>query len=571
MKWTKILFFGLLLFVINTPYGYSQAQSEASPALNRQIDSLKNLIYVSEQGISQIKLLLHLAALQLSSFPEESYQNSSEALKQSRQKKYPLGIAQSKQYVGLFFINQGNYAQAIENYIEAINIYQNIPDWHGLAQTYNQLGQAYHYSTQINEAFKSYQKALRIYQEQNNLAGQGETFGLIGHIFEKKSEYEKALDYQKKALKIYENLKNDTGIAQIFENIGSIHEDLANYKEAYIYFKKALSFNQKSNNQIAVIGNLNNLGDVFRKQHELDTALSYTLQSYQLALKLRHKYQTRSALKDIAKTYALMQDFEKAHHYLDSSYALYQDIFTEESALKIAQMQTLYKTQEQEKAIEILAQKNRFNTILSYFFIGGIITLLILGWIIFSQQRIKIQKNKEIIEQNQKIYETQHELTQAELQNAQLKEQQLVNELNARNKELTTRALHIIQKNEVLLELKEKLDHIQHQPNTQTPSEINQLQNLISYSFSLDKDWDDFKTIFEQVHQDFFSKLQEKYTDLTAGELKLCALLKLNLNSQDIATILGISQDSLRVTRYRLRKKLQLEKGVNLVNFMQGV
>ena len=558
-------------FLITITKIQAQIQRETSPVLTQQIDSLKNLIYVSEQSIPRIELLLSLSRLQLSSFPEESYQNSSEALQLSRQKNYTLGIARSKQYIGLFFFNQSNYVQAIEHYLESINLYQEIPSWQGLAETYNQIGQTYQYSTQIEQAFKSYQKALKIFQEQNDLAGQGETFGLIGHIFEKKSKYDKALDYQKKALNIYENLKDNTGIAQIFENIGSIYEDLANYKEAHTYFKKALDFNQKSDNQVAMIGNLNNLGDVFRKQNELDTALYYTFQSYQLSKQFNNTYQIRSSLKDIAKTYALMQDFQKAHHYLDSSYQLYQDIFTAESALKIAQMETLFKTQEQEKEIEILAQKNRFNTILSYVFIGGILILLVLGWIIFSQQRTKIRKNKEIIEQNQKIYETQHELAQVELQNAQLKEQQLVNELDARNKELTTRALHIIQKNEVLIELKEKLEHLQEGSHIQNSSEINQVQNLISYSFSLDKDWDDFKTIFEQVHHDFFSHLQEKFSDLTAGELKLCALLKLNLSSQDMATILGISQDSLRVTRYRLRKKLQLEKGANLVSFMQGV
>ncbi|MDX2305463.1 MAG: tetratricopeptide repeat protein [Microscillaceae bacterium] len=569
MKWIVCILLGFIIFGVNCKV-YAQNQAHIPHDLSIRIDSLENLIYVTEKGISQIDLLNQLAELRLNSSPELAFKNSLDALKESRKRNYLLGIARSCQNIGLYFFNQGNYPQSIKYYLNAIRIYQSNFDWQGLAKTYNLLGRAFYYSTRINDAFDNYQKSLKIYQEQKNLPGQAETYGYIGHVFEKKSDYKQALAYQNKALKIYQNLRDESGVALIYENIGSVYEDLADYEKAHAYFLKSYQYNKKNNNLTAMINDYNNLGDVFRKRNDFKQALVYTFQSYELGKKLKNKYQTRSALKDLAKTYALMEDYTLAHQYLDASYELYQEIYTEESALKIAQMQTFYETQEKEKEIEILAQKNLFNTILTYFFVSGIAILLILGWIIFAQQRIKIRKNRELIERNQKIYETEHELTQVELQNAQLKEQQLVLELESRNKELTTRALHIIQKNEVLLDLKDKLDQIQNNSQSHL-KEIHQLQNLISYSFALDKDWDDFKKIFEQVHKDFFNKLQEKVPDLTSGELKLCALFKLNLNSQDMATILGISQDSLRVTRYRLRKKLQLEKGANLVNFMMSV
>ncbi|MEO1652492.1 MAG: helix-turn-helix transcriptional regulator, partial [Bacteroidota bacterium] len=98
-----------------------------------------------------------------------------------------------------------------------------------------------------------------------------------------------------------------------------------------------------------------------------------------------------------------------------------------------------------------------------------------------------------------------------------------------------------------------------------------QMLSSIDYNFSLDKDWQDFQKIYEQVHQDFFDSLQRQFPDLTAGEIRLCALMRLNLNSQDIAAVLGISSDSLRTTRYRLRKKMNLPKGRNLASHIMSL
>ncbi|NJL13914.1 MAG: hypothetical protein HC913_13525 [Microscillaceae bacterium] len=116
--------------------------------------------------------------------------------------------------------------------------------------------------------------------------------------------------------------------------------------------------------------------------------------------------------------------------------------------------------------------------------------------------------------------------------------------------------------------MKQKIQHLRHATSKALPGELNNLLHLINYSFNQDKDWEHFKQMFEQVHQDFFDRLQTQYPELTAGEIRLCALIRLHLNSQDMATILGIGQDSLRVTRYRLRKKLHLPKGSNLTRFI---
>jgi DNA-binding CsgD family transcriptional regulator len=80
--------------------------------------------------------------------------------------------------------------------------------------------------------------------------------------------------------------------------------------------------------------------------------------------------------------------------------------------------------------------------------------------------------------------------------------------------------------------------------------------------------WLEFKLRFEEINENFYISLKEKYPTLTSTELKLCSFLKLNFNTKDIASLMGISSESVKVSRYRLRKKFKLTRDVNLVAFI---
>jgi len=90
---------------------------------------------------------------------------------------------------------------------------------------------------------------------------------------------------------------------------------------------------------------------------------------------------------------------------------------------------------------------------------------------------------------------------------------------------------------------------------------------MITDSFRIDQDWENFKLMFDEVHPNFFVVLKERYPDLGNAELKLSALLRLNMNLKESSKVLGISPDSVKTARYRLRKKLNLEHDHNLVDF----
>jgi len=200
-----------------------------------------------------------------------------------------------------------------------------------------------------------------------------------------------------------------------------------------------------------------------------------------------------------------------------------------------------------------------------------VVLLVVLGWVTFSRQRLKIKNEQILSERNRHIYETQKELMQVELANRQLQEDRLMEELEIKKKGLTSYTLHIIQKNQSLEDLRNKLEILIKDDKRDQKKQLQQLIQQINQNFNHDQYWNEFRETVEQIHQPFFDSLKKHSEDLTGNDLRMLSLIKLNMASKDMAILLGISQDSLRVSRYRLKKKLNLDQGASLTGFVQSL
>ena len=202
----------------------------------------------------------------------------------------------------------------------------------------------------------------------------------------------------------------------------------------------------------------------------------------------------------------------------------------------------------------------------------SIAALLAIGALLLYQQRVKMRKNQELLEKTRQLHETRQALVGLQLHNSQLQAKQLEEELEFSNKSLTTHTLNLIQKNGIMEEIRETISEVLKAPRKDENAPVyGRLIKLIDYNFNLDKNWDAFKVYFEQVHKGFFVKLKEKHPELSNGELKMAALVRLNMNLKETATVMGISPDSVKTSRYRLRKKLQLEEEQNMTDYLMTV
>ena len=104
--------------------------------------------------------------------------------------------------------------------------------------------------------------------------------------------------------------------------------------------------------------------------------------------------------------------------------------------------------------------------------------------------------------------------------------------------------------------------------SVETKQSLERIVKEIDTTLRLQEDWDQFEYHFDKVHRDFLTRLRADYPVLSPNEQKICAFLRLNLNTKDIANLLHISLRGVEVARYRLRKKLDLEAGQNLSKFI---
>jgi DNA-binding CsgD family transcriptional regulator len=175
-------------------------------------------------------------------------------------------------------------------------------------------------------------------------------------------------------------------------------------------------------------------------------------------------------------------------------------------------------------------------------------------------------------EQKEMAYQHQLELEKSEKEFIRLSNEKLETEIEHKNAELAGATMNLVQKKEFILKLKAELQHLQKAAKVGDDNpELKKLLKVLSEEEKLDEEWEHFSRHFNSVHGDFLTVLKNKFPSLKPHEMRLCAYLRLNLSSKEIAPLMSISVRGVEISRYRLRKKLALSTEANLTEFLMGL
>lgn len=182
------------------------------------------------------------------------------------------------------------------------------------------------------------------------------------------------------------------------------------------------------------------------------------------------------------------------------------------------------------------------------------------------------RKEKEMFEKEEKYL---LEKKEKEKEIIALKNQKLQYELRHKSQDLASSTMNLIRKNEILMDINNNLGKIQDEisgiePAQNSAKRIRRMQDDIRKNIEHDNNWKKFQENFDMVYENYLKRLSEQYPALTVSDKKLCAYLKMDLSSKDIAPLLNMSYRSVEMSRYRLRKKLNLERDINLTDFLQN-
>ena len=597
-KPTTILF----LFVLCTYATSAQQLSE--------VDSLEQALNTATNNTERIDILLQLSKKYRYVDLDKNLQYAQQAKDLAITMHDTASLVQSMNDIGTVYEFQGELDSALSLYNEALTISEKVSDDRATAVSLLHIGGVYKKKSYYTLALEYFLESLKLCEVLGLQQGIAANLGNVGLVYIELSEYEKALEHSFKALQLSEKLEDKYLMSIQLNNIGLIYGTQKKFDESLEYHFKSYELKQAINNRQGMAYSLNNIGKVYLLQKKFDDAILYlnqslmvnqgldedlltityenlsntylgknelkkaeefAVKSLQLSREIGSKLGEKEGLATLSRIYASRGNYQKAYTYEQQMSAVKDSIFNAEKSRQIAEMQTLYETEKKEKELALQAQQiallerdRKIETLQRNILLTSLILIALLAFLVYKYQRMRFRKNQQLLK-------TQQTLTLVELENVKLKEQELRQELEYKNKELTSYTINFIQKNELMEELKESISQLKESSDAAVSKKLNSLNRLVDSSFNIDKDWEDFRLHFEQVHQDFFKLLKERCPELSSGELKLCALIKLNMNMKEAAAILGISPESVKTARYRLRKKFELSREESLVDYILNI
>jgi len=569
----------------------------------KDIDSLKQKSITGEIEITEkIDLWNQIAKYYRNIDLDSSSYYAEKAKYLSTEIGYKKGIAVSTFRLAQLEEVKGNYDNALPLFNKTILLYEE-----GLKKDVNYL-QAINYIGIIYEVRNDYDKSLEYYligireaEKQNHKLTMAFFYNNISIIYNYTNFPNKEIQYLRKASKIFKELGQDRYYANSILNIGAYYISVNKEDSALLYFKEAEILQKRNNNYYGLTNLYGNTGNIALRKGNIEDALKDFKESLVNAklmdtLDLDRKTRISAANLNIGNAliglekYSLAREhfylayssgnfLESPRHQKEGSYGLflcflgldnqdsamyYHSIFltlndsliAETYNEKIDQLNYEYKLEKEtelfEKDKELITLKKNRQELIYLSLLGLLFTIALTVVIIYYFQKNKLQKSE------------------LKRENLRLEKENISNVLDKKNRELTANVLNLIERNEFIAKLSEQLqDHA----NLKITDSSEKIENIIR---SIDKDsanklWKEFEVRYLEVHKDFHQKLTAKYPKLTANERKLCAFIVLNMSTKDISSITYQSNQSIKVARYRLRKKLGLDKNENLTAFLHSL
>ena len=505
---------------------------------------------------------------------------------------------------------RAHYQRAIDYGLQSMEIRKQLKDTFNLAGAYQNLANIYSMIGKPLTAIDYLSKSLDLYLATNDTAGLRLVHGNIGNLYldmkdkekgkehilralalnnkkelnyadntlalgtiylEFDQEYDSALRLFYEARKIYKSIGIEDGVATTDENIGVALMKQGKNKEAFRKMKEAESLFKiiADSGQIANVSL--SLGQFYLKVSDFDSAALFLNRALWMGQKFKQSHTVNESLHQLYHLYKLQEKPKKALSYFEK-YTTYQDSI--EKMLinsRLSNMETKYQTVQRERQIELLKhdkekiqwQEARLRYLLLALIVFPLATSLLLY--------LKRKKERQIANQQNEILLQKKQLAEKELETKRIKQKEMEQEIEFKSKQLSTHALNMVQKNRVLGEVKQHLEEIAGKVKPEFRPNLKKIILMLARNMKTDKEWNLFKMYFEQVNKNFFQNLTKEYPELNNNDLRHCALVKLNFNVKEAASLLNVSPHTVKSARYRLKKKLGLKPDDSLGVFIRRV
>ena len=433
------------------------------------------------------------------------------------------------------YINKGFYKIALQETLKSLKILDTVHDkpWRA-ADAQRQVGYIEFLRDNYDSALSYFKKAAKVYKEQEDNIYLSSIYDDIGNTFFYLKKNDSALYYLQKGLVLAKDNQVSKNEGNLLSNLGKVYTQMGDYNSALEHLERALEIHVDNNFKTNTLWTQNYIGNAYIQMNRPERAVPFLTKTIVSAKDDGSINELRAAYKYRFEAFKQIGNLENAIEDQLEFQKLSDSIFNEKSAQQIEELRIIYETEKKEQQITL--QQNEITVLQQQASISNLQKLLLgfgllLSLIGFYAIRQKMKRNR-------------------------IAKEKVDAELAFKKKELTTHALNLARKNETLENLKVKALELKKRETGVTG--YNQLIRSINFNLQDDNNWENFSRYFEEVHKDFNRKVKTKYPEVTSNELRLLALLKMNLSSKEIASILSVSPEGIKKARYRLRKKLDI-------------
>lgn len=453
-------------------------------------------------------------------------------------------LALSLDAIGVIYYDIGYKAKSSENFFRTLKIYEKLGDKEGIGANYCRIGTLYHDQRDLDKAVEYFIKSIELAREINSNEGIASNLNNLAKVYYEKKEYDSALITYEEAVRINLEEGNTYLVASNYLNMAPVYLELKQYDQAIKKLSMANEIFNKLGNKLRLAKSQVMQSEVYFKSGQKAQAEMLAINTLMIGKENGFKEIIMSASALLSKMYIATNDSARALKYYMLERQYQDSIFIEEKEKSLANLELQYEFEKMEK--DFSQARQRRNTAIVIISVILAMSFVII-FLILKQLKLRAKK-------------------------MQLEREGYEREITFKNKEMVLNVMSLMKKNEMLTGLSEKLIAIEKESGSAESKEtIKKVAAEIQKSQEKEI-WKEFSLRFKEVQGDFYEKLLQKFPSLTPNELKLCAFLRLNMSSKDIAELTGQRVSSLETARYRLRQKLGIANSdINLVTFLSSI
>jgi tetratricopeptide (TPR) repeat protein/DNA-binding CsgD family transcriptional regulator len=467
---------------------------------------------------------------------------------------------------------QYHYDLALESHFRALEIADSLNDYAGQARVQHAIGAVYLDVRNLEMAHERFTTALELYQGLDKTLNIGVTLNSLALTYWMQGELDTALNYLFRTLSIEQEFENMDGIARSYNNIGIVYHEMGEFELGLTYLQKSLALKEHTDDTWSISETLNNIGENFISQGRYAEAEEVLNQARELALEINALVLLSDNYRYMSRLYKRTGAYREALEYKEEFIRLEDSLFNRSKLAIIHDMTSTFQIERQENQlvlqesrIELLEKQKKIGRLQNLILWGFILVVLVVGAILFSRQRKINLHNSQMAEKDRQIQLTQARLIEQDRQ----EKERLQHELEQKNSFLIDFALCIGMKNDVIYQVKEKLKGLARM--NQGDVELRTVIRQLNQNLRKNRDLMEFQENVEKVNVDFLHRLDDLYPGMTENEKQLAMFLRLNMSSKEISDFRAVSIKAVEMSRYRLRKKLNLGQHDSLRKYIQSI